>query len=258
MPQRTRSRAYPAIPLIAAVEAVRQLVGSLSWAANERDAVARAWGYKNGKSGQAGRKIAALRQYGLLRSEKKQYLPTRLARRIVSNDPAELQEARREAFLEPSLFKELVATYQPEGRLPSALPEVLTNKHGISDSAKHDVAEIFLASGQLAGVLNASGEFLPKRPEPGTAVLNPTAQGHSHAGNESRPEKILSRQVYQMRLTGQRFAELTLPTNLNAKDLQLLRKHLELLEMQVEFNQESDNNVRRFAPRESSRETLPS
>ncbi len=175
--------------------------------------------------------------------------PSRLAAKLLqSHDPQTRREARREAFYEPVLFRELVETYRPAGRVPAMLGHALARDHGISEAAKDDAAAVFLESAQLVSVLDVDGYFVGAQAlyQPGgfnlavqeepKDVTPPDREGHDEG-------EILDRQSLRVALTHRKFAELSLPVSLNEIDIALLKKQIEFLEMQAAANRSRPNVV---------------
>ncbi|MCB1058171.1 MAG: hypothetical protein KDD11_21950 [Acidobacteria bacterium] len=253
MAKKARSRAYPAITLRAAAEAVEHLRSELGTGAWDRQPLAEALGYRNAAGGPGARKIAALTQFGLLRRRHGRYSFTELGETLaLYRDGRELDTALEEALRQPPLFAALWQRYEPEGRLPGRLEHALVRDHGITPRASARAAEVFLLSAQYAGVVDLDGRFLgktsdghrpggPERPGAEAAVLGtlPKAEGpgpesgSSGAGLAGRAGA--GEQRFEIALGGGRRAVLVLPAVPTARDLALLKKQLELLELQVEL-----------------------
>ena len=220
---------------------LRQLVKSYGFAEKDRDSIAQALGHASGLSGVAGRKVAALVHFGLLERSGSQYRPTELSRHIFKSISS---EALQRAFLTPPLFQELVDRYRPEGTVPRYFAQALP-EHGVTEAAKHEVARIFMASGEYAGILAADGVFLDERseaPEPVPAVapaqmafpaveILPTAALQPPV---TTPDS--NSQTLRFFLTDRKVAEMKFPAGLNEDDLQLIRKQIEFLELQVRLS----------------------
>jgi hypothetical protein len=155
-----RSRAYPVVSLEKAAELASAVVDQLGHGSHDRDSLAQAWGYQKGQ-GLVARKIAALVQYGMLERDGASYSLSPLADELLHpKDEGEFEAAKARAFSHPTLFGELVAKFQPHGRVPGALANILYRDHGIMRAVAEEAAGIFLASGSYAGVISADGQFL--------------------------------------------------------------------------------------------------
>lgn len=251
MPRKARSRAYPALSLREAADAVTHLRGVLGGGAWDRQPLAEALGHRNAAGGPGARKIAALTQFGLLRRRNGRYSFTELGETLaLFRDQDELGGALRQALRQPPLFAALCRRYEPEGRLPSQLHHALVRDHGITPAASGLAAEIFLRSAQYAGVVDVEGRFVATAPvtaSPASPAAGPeiaAAREVREAGSPERPtrarradEEALApgQQRFEIALGGGRRAVLVLPASPTSRDLALLRKQLELLELQVEM-----------------------
>jgi hypothetical protein len=235
-----RSRAYPVIPLQESVSLLRSQFEPGS-GPRDRDAIAKALGYTNGKSGIAARKTAALVHFGFLNSKNHQYFLTNLAEEILrAGDEAHYRAALRAAFLSPTLFRTIIHDYERVGRIPRQLALELTRDHGIQDRVADEVAHNFMTSAVYAGILNDDGTFRDEyfeetrkpRPQP-VATLS-----HSATPSEGLPEQRPTGhdQLIRLSLTDQKNAELRLPAQLNEHDILLLRGWIDLLDVQVRVN----------------------
>lgn len=237
MSESSRSRSYPAIDLPEAVEVLEKIVSSLGWGEYDRDAMAQALDYTSGTSGAAIRKIAALTSFGILRNSRQGfYSPTPLARALHdSKDAVEIESSLRKAFLSPPLFREIVETCLPAGRVPRLLAHALRS-HGIASNAMDEVARVFMASGQFAKVLAADGVFeesylrsIGQGPLPKPQALPP-------GETQAQAARAEDQQVFKIYLTDGKTGEIRLPQRLNDHDIRILKKQIEVLEIQVEAN----------------------
>lgn len=263
MSRRERSRSYPVLSLREAEEAVTRVGRELGSGAWDRDPVAQALGHAHGRGGTAARKVSALTQYGLLRRRNGRYSLSTLGEALVHpRDDAERRAALRQALARPAVFGELLERYAPRGLLPQALHHALVRDHGITAAASGAAAEIFRRSARHAGVVDAEGRWIgvlgpgapaakvpPSAEEIGdqsagrggdTAAATPArgdAEGKGMSDEATRP--VAERregprtQRFEIALGGGRSALLVLPAEPTARDLALLRKQLELLELQA-------------------------
>lgn len=240
MPKTTptpRSKAYPAIPLDEALTLTSTLLDALGSHPATRADIASELGYESSEGGVAGRKIAALVHYGLLERRRGRYTPTPLAEQAINpRSDAERDTARREALRSPQLFHTLLEHYDrgEDGAvsLPAQLEAILSRDHGITRRASGQAADVFRRSARFAGLLDT-----PTRPaELGKAAIvgsptKPTTE-RGDGGGEQRID---------LALAGGRLARLSVPLDLDARDVDLLRrlllKQLEMLELQAEIRE---------------------
>ncbi len=218
-----------------------RLTGRLGWEGHDRDVIAKALGYAGGKSGVAGRRVAAMVHFGLLARRSGIYTPTDLARQLLES-PGD-DSLRRDAFLHPVLFREIVERYQDVGMVPRDLAKGLVVHHGIGRNVSPEVVRIFMASAQFASVLAADGvfrtSFLERRDV--SSAVAPTQ--HERA---DRPEQQASNveltdqrthQSIEIALTSRRFATLKIPVGLSEADVKILEAQFRVLALQAEVSQ---------------------
>ncbi|MDY7096306.1 MAG: hypothetical protein SX243_25300, partial [Acidobacteriota bacterium] len=167
----------------------------------------------------------------------------------------EHRQALREALAQPALFAAVLERYAAEPQVPRRLHHVLVRDHGITDAASGRAAEIFLRSARYAGVLDAEGRMLtpstatpgsseeapsvgsgaaaPAEPAPTHPSIRPASAADSEGlAQESRGGEAAT-QRFEISLGAGRRAVLELPAEMRPRDLELLRKQLEVLELQV-------------------------
>ncbi|MCP3963544.1 MAG: hypothetical protein GY719_37385 [bacterium] len=239
---RKRSRAYPAVDLPGAIAVIDDLTRELGWEGQNRAAMAEALGFASAKSGAAGRLIAAMYHYGFLSRRSGLYTPTELARQLLES-PAE-EGLRREAFLHPKLFHDIVERYRDVGAVPRDLGEALAAHCGIRRKVSHDVARIFMESARYAAVLAADGVFLESfqaRRKDASGPLVTDAAEIVPADGQSTDAEIgedvdHGHVAIPIALGRRRFAELKVPVDLEESDLEILKAQLHVLAVQVEVN----------------------
>jgi hypothetical protein len=236
----SRSRAYPAIDLQEALEMLQKVTYGLGWGEHDRDAIAQALGYSSGSSGAAIRKIAALAHYGALQRKQGSYSPTLLARTLLDpKSKAELQVALQKAFLNPALFREIVEAYLPDGKVPRLLAHTL-RIHRIASNAAEEVARVFMASAQFAGILAADGVFEASYLEStgNRPAVKPQSLSLEESATEPSPAEKREEQEQELKisLTDGKFGYIRLPRRLNDQDIRILKKQIEVLETQVDAN----------------------
>lgn len=221
----SRSRAYPVEDLLDAVGDVDAILDAVGRGAHSREILAEALGYQSAAGGTAGRKVAALTQYGFLRRREGRYAPTDLAERVAKpRGETERLETLREALYNPPLFREVLGRYEPEGRLPKQLANVLFRDFGITASVSDKAAEVLRSAARQAGVLDDGGRFVGKDtsrgPEP-LAYAEPKWM-------DREPEDV---QRLELTLTGNKMARLILPRRLSRRDVEILEKQMEILRL---------------------------
>ena len=231
-PRRKRSRGNPAIDLRAARQLLSILAAEHADRPFSRNAGAEALGYTSGTSGMPARKLAALVHFGLLIRRRGAYQVSPLGHQLLStSDLSEVRRARREAFLNPALFREIVSAYQDDGRLPRYFAEALVENFGIAERARRGVAKIFLASGQFAEILNQDGEFVAPRPKtPHSPAATPSPLDSSQVSHTSETSPGVDG-FMPVLLDGQgRRAWLKMPQQIYHEDIAALRRYLDYLE----------------------------
>jgi hypothetical protein len=120
---------------------------------------------------------------------------------------------------------------------------VLSLDHGIQDNVRDEVAHIFMASAEYAGILDGDGVFRHEYFEEteGRCLSLPVpAHGGAPAEREvpqvPEPEDKKTSQNLQFFLTEQKQAELRVPARLNEQDILLLKAQIDFLELQVRLS----------------------
>ena len=221
-----RSRAYPALSLEDGGRLMGEVLDRLGAGSFSREVLAEVLGYSNAHGGPGARKIAALAQYGFLKRRAGLYSPTALAESLRRPPHApERRTALRRALRHPPLFKALLDRYAPQGRVPGQLASILWRDHGITRKASHLAADIFARSARYAGVLDEDGVFLHRQGD------EPAKD--SHLENDAREPSEIAEQRFEFALTEGQVAKLSLPLKLRRKDLEIVRRQIELLDYQV-------------------------
>ena len=245
MPQE-RSRAYPATNLDQCIQDARTILSSLGKGPHDSDSIAKVLGYA-GSNGITNRRVAAMTYFGILdRHPKVGYRISDLGQQLVRPlSQGEEKEALMAAFQRPSLFRELVEKFQPEGRLPSNLSLVLTRDHDIRREVAETAATVFIESAQRAGWLSddlviSADVPLAAMPRIGTAddgtvsVSAPRDAGTAGSLNvASRMDPSAEVQKLEIGLSSGKRALLVVPRELVQKDIALLKKQIEFLELQI-------------------------
>lgn len=236
-PRRTRSRGHPGIDLRSARQLLSALAAEHGDQVFKRDEGANTLGYSSGSSGLPARKLAALVHYGLLNRRPGAFKVSPLGHQLLSSsDLPEIRRARKEAFLNPALFREIIDRYRAAGHLPRYFDHALVEEFGISEKASRDVAEIFIDSGRFAEALSQDNEILEadRASEPFEARMIADSVDSGLVEKRTAPaaaELPTELRTTNVPLDGQgRHAVLSLPKILYSQDLETLRRYLDFLE----------------------------
>jgi hypothetical protein len=227
-----RSRAYPGIDLETAEGILRRQLATVGSETLERPDLASRLGYSSGKGGTGARKIAALVHYGLVHRSSDRFRLGHLGQKLLTSAPGSPKASNvlRSALEHPVLFRGILERYQPEGRIPSSLAEVLTSNFGITVRASLDAADIFLRSARFAGILAEDGRFLEAIQEMGEHGI---------------------RKRLELLLPGRKSAWLDIPDGMSRKDLVVLTQALEvqLAQLSIHLGLEESAEIRQFRKR---------
>ena len=245
MKARERSKAYPGTDLEDCVQMILKIKRNLGTGRHDRNSLAKAMGY-NGVSGAVTPKIAALAYFGFLEKKGSEYWLSKDSQRIT--DPLTEDEKHEEleaALKRPELYRDLITKFESDGRIPEQLATHLHRFHGIADNAADRAATLFRQSAIYAGILNEEGRFFPTRKvdlqQQQVAPPSPSLMPISTTGTTPQPEsktpteehRVKSARCYVFPLSGGR-AELSLPEKLNRRDIDILTKQIEILELEIE------------------------
>jgi hypothetical protein len=256
--KRERSKAYPGTSLEDCVGYVREIKTNLGKGIHDRDSLARALGFERA-TGAVNPKIASLVHFGFLDRAEGGYELSPNALKIT--DPISESEAKEEvraAFHRPVLYQEILEKFKQEGQIPLQLATHLHRFHGITDAASGTAADIFLESGRFAGVLDQSNRFVADETAPRDRNGNEQENGAAESMIEDRapvekgdvakdraaiehpPKSIPGSQRFEFAVTGGHTVVLIVPAQLNDKDIKIIRKQVELLELQASIDEESE------------------
>jgi hypothetical protein len=242
--KRERSKAYPGCNLEQCVQDLIKTKKALGRGVHDRDSIAKAIGYEN-MCGPAAVKISAMVQFGLLDKIEGGYSINSDSSKI--SDPISNEEksiALKDSFRKPRFYVELLEKFEGDGMIPSQLGTHLHRFHGISLNASEIAAKIFRESGVYAGILNEEGKILSDNPSAADRdVNNKQNNGGSEQSAidsmeldkepvEDKKQTQIQRQ-YIFPLSGGT-AFLKLPAKITQKDIQILKKHIELFELEIE------------------------
>jgi hypothetical protein len=245
--RRERSKAYPGANLEDCAEYARLIKINLGKGMHDRDSLAKAMGYDKA-TGTVNPKIAAVVHFGFLERAPGGYTLTPNAASVT--DPVNEDEKKdelRAAFGRPTLYQELLEKFAAEGQIPVQLATHLHRFHGITASSSNAAAQIFLESGRYAGVLDTEGKILNDRPIP-TPESHPaadasllenndvsaTANGdHENMTSSDKKSSTVATQRFEFAISEGRTATISVPSELNARDIKIIKKQIELLELQA-------------------------
>lgn len=199
------------------------------------------------------RHIAAASHYGLLDREKDSYRVSELYKNIANPiDQTERKSNLRLALYKPSLYKELIDKFEGDV-IPETLVYHLSRFHRITEDAAPLAADVFIKNLRYCGVINENGVLRYKDgnyQDDSTKVIIPNSSLPNEvsglAADVKRAEpiaeqtqqkllpEIINEEKSKIRLTGGRFAYLIYPFDLNKKDIIILQKEIEQLELLVE------------------------
>lgn len=247
-----RSRAYPSYNLEECINSAKHIKDSLGKGKHTLEAIAEAMGYSPKNSG-VSRRISSLVQFGLLEKHTKEnsysLIPGQIDKITHPKNNEEVITTVRELFYTPLLYAEIMGKYENDGQIPKILPNILYREHGITQSASQDAAKTFLESGIYAKVFDENNKIITDLST--TAIED---NSYRETEKEDRHTNITSpdipstkntqfvsnlsgqNQTFSFALTGGKFAQLVVPTNLTTKDILIIRKQIELLELQVDEN----------------------
>jgi len=187
--------------------------------------------------------------FGLLEAGRENRYTITEAGRIVSNPlEDELRPTLANAAQRPSLHRDLLTEFAKEGYVPEQLQTILHRKYGIADNAAQLAASVFIDSLTYAGLIDDNRRL----------TLHPVAEGatarepESNSGSDSKEQRAVRQhegadrsvdgQRFVLRLSGGRTAELLVPSVLTESDIRLIRKQVDVLELQVEIMDDAGNS----------------
>jgi hypothetical protein len=162
-----------------------------------------------------------------------------------------------EAFRSPKLYNDLIKKFDNHA-VPGDLEPILVRFHYISEKAARDVADVFRQSARFCGVLNDSNilnveqtikniqethdknfEYAEvidyNQPDNSILEISDTGSNSNRQKNEQKflPPKDESQEKVTIRLSGKRYAYLVYPAEMTTKDIEILKKQIELIELTV-------------------------
>lgn len=255
-----RSAAYPAISIEEAIRFIESIAKNFPGSPFiNRDDIA---AVLKTKPHNIHRDIAAAAHYGLLKRQKDSYQVTDLYKTI-SNPISEAEKAKclLEVFGFPKLYQELLTKHDGHV-IPPELKTHLIRFHKIAEKAAQEVADTFISNARYVGAANEHNilsykQNLLKATTGGieyAEVIPPDNSGNLHpdnqkppplggnAGEEGKPpahdqlflNEMNNQEKLKIRLSEGKFAYLIYPLNLNSKDIIILNKQIELLQILLE------------------------
>lgn len=188
---------------------------------------------------------AAAVQYGLLSLVKGGYQISQLYRDYLN--PVSEDEKKNNLltfFKSPKLYADLIEKYN-QHVIPSEFRSVLIRFHKIAPNAAEEVANIFIENAKYVGVLSDADildvgalniQNIEKANESKIKHESPALKPEHTTGNEgfSRIPDIPSTQEdVKLVLTENKYCFIKYPKNLTEKDVMILRKWIELLELTI-------------------------
>lgn len=111
-----------------------------------------------GTAGPAGQvRASALKQYGLLDGNAREYAASNSAKQLNSSTPEDLPLCLQHVFLAPPLFKTLFDTFLDDGVSRAKIRQQASNL-GVHPDSLDECVDIFVTSANYAGLANESGE----------------------------------------------------------------------------------------------------
>lgn len=200
-------------------------------------------------------------QYGLLEMKSGEgYKPSGLFLKIHKplNDK-EKREALLTAFKRPKLYSQLITEFEGKKLPPhSGLATVLFRKYNIIENASEKSAKVFYENSKFLNLLDAEGmlnledktlfdEIEEKDTVASTnkheeEIVETDSKSilktNKNLDIESRTELSPNERKIDILLTGRKKGTLTIPDTLNSKDLDLIKKQIEVLELYVDYSNE--------------------
>lgn len=242
-----RSKAYPGTPLEECIRHALKIKKMLGPGKHDRLSLAQAIGFKT-VSGPVGSKIAALVHFGILDKIANTYSLSPESSRLT--DPINDEERKmavRDAFFSPTLFREIIEKFQSDGQVPVQLAVHLYRFHGIAQNAAEKVASIFRDSAEYAGIISQDGKILDQEhacddgnqmaaasdiANPPVARISQQPIAPNTAGYIPGKDRLY---VFPLSKGN---AELRLPSQLSKRDVTIIKKHIEILELDIEESPE--------------------
>lgn len=238
----SRGKKVPRHTLREAVEFIRTIVEACGRGPFDRQSIAIALGHSS-ENGASNSKVGALTHFGLLERSGGAYRLSSIGFGIVfptSEDESAACIAK--AAIEPTVFAELYAEFAGKA-IPRLLPNLMQRRFGLSSNASEAAVTVFHETLSFAGLLKngivlaePESEITDSRSQ--VAGRHPLDDAEKHLASPavaSTIDKVVSRRVEQTRifpipLSRSRVANIELPGNLTAGDLERIHGWLRLME----------------------------
>ncbi|HMJ70849.1 MAG TPA: hypothetical protein VK508_18230 [Cyclobacteriaceae bacterium] len=235
-----RSAAYPAITLEDAIQyaviVAKNFPGGKDFDRGDIQAILDKTGVN--------RDVAACVHYGLFAKREKKYYVTDVLKKIQYpiNEPERIKTLKT-CFNTPKLFKDLIEKFDGQP-LPTELKVHLVRFHAIAERAADHAANVFIHSGEYChaikdGILDwvelteAARRDLEKEKEYTTFEPVTEVKKKPPPVMHQLPQVPDDQEQVKIPLTGGKTAYLSYPKNITAKDVKILSKQIEALELIV-------------------------
>jgi hypothetical protein len=195
------------------------------------------------------RSIAGAVQFGLFEKVKGGYRINSIVETIRNPiSDIELKQCLLTAFGSPTLYKEIIEKFDNHAP-PQEFKTILIRFHNISENVAEFVAESFIENAKYCGALdnngiirfanNANGEALPfvevlDEEKENNETINLVPQGENTPTQNIIPAELPNgEEKLRIRLSEGKEAFLVHPRNINQKDIEILKKQIETLELSV-------------------------
>ncbi|HRO48147.1 hypothetical protein [Agriterribacter sp.] len=195
------------------------------------------------------REISASVQFQLFSKDKDGYKISPLFKKITNYlDQSERRKLIIEAFGSPKLYAELIEKFNNHA-IPQELKTHLIRFHKIAEKAAPDAANVFIESAKFAGVLSDSGiltispDMAQHLPHNDNVIDNGLSATEIFIENQVTSPVIrqqlqltemVNEEKVKIRLTGGKFAYLIYPLDLTKRDISVIQKQIEQLDLIIE------------------------
>jgi hypothetical protein len=233
-----RSAAYPSITIEEAIAFVQSVVKCFPKEGSIINRTDIATVLKKPSPASIQRDVASCAQYGLLGKTEGGYTISQNAK-LLNNSFIPEKDKKRialECFQSPKLYKDLILVFDNHA-LPSELPYILVKDHSISDKASTEAANIFTENATYCGVLSDGILRVAAQSIPFAEVVEDKPEvivELSKQQNQQLPPAIQPNQEQeQIKLGKDRNAFISYPDNLSKKELEIIRRHLSIIEYRI-------------------------
>lgn len=200
--------------------------------------------------------VAAAVKFGLIKQTKGFLEVMPIVKSIkLAYDEDEKTRYYAEAFLTPPVFKNLVERFAGEVLPIDVLAKMLAKEFDVDMNASSAIAKQFIEGAKFAGILGANNEVSKLEGADNEArevEVEEVPQLQLPYYEEQRKARALEaiqdvpksnyelintdseRRKSQISLTGKRMAELSVPTDITAKDIDIIKLHLDALRLSID------------------------